>query len=57
MTSEPRQDQAFQRLLDQYFPRDAVRIREDVRVADSEHPRASDFDTDFALTTFLTTRT
>jgi hypothetical protein len=32
--SEPKQDQDFQRLLAEYFPRDAVRIKEDVKIAD-----------------------
>jgi len=54
MMSEPRQDRTFQLLLDQYFPRDAVLIREDVRIADSGRP-ASDYDADCALTTFLST--
>lgn len=53
MMSEPRQDRTFQQLLDQYFPRDAVRIREDVRVADSGHPLVGDYDADSALSTFL----
>lgn len=53
MMSEPRQDRTFEQLLDQYFPRDAVRIREDVRVADSGHALASDYEADSALSTVL----
>jgi hypothetical protein len=54
--SEPSQDRTFQQLLDQYFPRDAVRIREDVRIADFGHTRDSDSDADCALSTFLSGR-
>jgi hypothetical protein len=47
--SEPKQDQDFQRLLAQYFPRDAVRIKEDVRIADFGRSRGHRDGLDSAL--------
>ena len=44
MNSERVQGQAFQKLLNEYFPRDAVQVLEDVRVAQHQARPASDAD-------------
>ena len=49
MTSDDSTVQAFQEMLLQYFPLDAVQVLEDVRVSRSQSPQIGDLEADLLL--------